>query len=45
MTSSDTVLAGPAAPRSGSGMVGALHHLLRPYLRELQVGTLTVTRS
>lgn len=43
MTSSDTALAGPAAPRSANGMVGALHRLLQPYLRELQVGSLTVT--
>ena len=43
MTSSGTLLSGPAAPSAGRGLGGALHRLLRPYLRELQVGTLTVT--
>jgi len=43
MTSSGTLLSGPAAPSAARGLGGALHRLLRPYLRELQVGTLTVT--
>jgi cyclopropane-fatty-acyl-phospholipid synthase len=40
VTSSGTTLAGPAG--AAGALAGALHRLLRPYLKELQVGTLTV---
>ena len=43
MTSSGTALAAPAGPRAASALAGALHRLLRPFLKELQIGSLTVT--
>jgi cyclopropane-fatty-acyl-phospholipid synthase len=43
MSAPDAAFSAAAAPRAAHALAGALHRLLRPYLKELEVGTLTLT--